>query len=212
MPIPKNANPVAHRARRSTNFSRRGRLVVGMCIRCHRTHFGSTHKTTFSSLHRDALVTLAYEGETRRSVLSLKYANDRRLARWMGCHIASLVQERQIVVGCVTWIPTTSRRRRQRGFDQSRLIAHHVGRYLEVPVVRTLRRLDRIAQTGHDRRHRLRAPRFSARSPKHDGCVVLVDDVITTGATMRSAVECLVEAGVARHEVMCVALAATPSP
>lgn len=164
------------------------------------------------SLRRDVFVTLRYEGDVREAVLALKYSRDKTSARWIACHLAQVVIDTGVPVAVVTWIPTTSRRRRRRGFDHSQLIARHVARRLGVPVLALLRRRDRVAQTGLDRRHRLRAPQFVGRRPRSDGIIVVVDDVVTTGATMNSARSCLVSAGVAHENVMCVALAATPSP
>ena len=109
----------------------------------------------------------------------------------------------------VTWAPTAPGRRRARGYDQAEVLARAVGRSLGVPVRGLLRRTDRAGpQTGRRRAERLaRAPTFVATRRVPDR-VVVVDDVVTTGATLQAAASALVAGGA--HSVRAVAAAATP--
>lgn len=109
----------------------------------------------------------------------------------------------------VTWAPTTPDRRGERGFDQAELIARHLGAMLGLPVRRLLRRTSTGHQTGSPRATRLDGPVFVAR-PARGIHVVVVDDVVTTGATFMAAVAALEQAGAAG--VDCVAVASTPFP
>ena len=89
----------------------------------------------------------------------------------------------------VTWIPASPSRRRRRGFDQGELLARAVARRLRLPARRLLRRTDDIAQTSRGLEGRLLGPDFEAvgRRLRFKPRVILVDDVCTTGSTLRSA-------------------------
>ena len=158
------------------------------------------------------LAAVPFTGRARDVLLSLKYRNRRQVGR----HLAGLVVNRLVEAGTyrdvdvVTWAPTSDRRRRQRGFDQGELIARTVARQLGLPCRRLIERADRgDAQTGRSRADRLSAPEFRARPGLRGARVLVVDDVVTTGATLRAAERALTESG-AGH-VALAAVAATPA-
>jgi ComF family protein len=109
-------------------------------------------------------------------------------------------------------IPLHWRRYWQRGFNQAQLLAETFGHAWQLPVqTRGLRKRhasDR--QQSLDRRQRLRnlSGSFAVRAAVKGRRVGLVDDVITTGATMEAAASALLEAGAA--QVSAIALARTP--
>ena len=149
---------------------------------------------------------LAYEGAGRELVARLKHRNHRAALPGLAAAAASLVDAATVDV--VTWAPTTPRRRRSRGYDQSELVARAVARRLGRPCRRLLRRAEGPAQTGRSAAERWSAPAFSARSVVSGGRVLLVDDVVTTGATVARAGGALRAAGAER--IVVLALARTP--
>ncbi len=128
--------------------------------------------------------------------------------------VAALLAEsvRTDTIDVVTWAPTAPARRRRRGYDQAELLARALARQLGVPARRCLRRLPGPAQTGRRRAERLRGPRFDAhrgiRRAVAGRRVALVDDVVTTGATLRRATEVLRSQGAV--VVVGVVIARTP--
>ncbi len=150
----------------------------------------------------------SYEGAGRELMARLKYHNQRSCVGWVASAMAGALPS-GLDIETVTWAPTSSRRRRRRGFDQAELLARALAREMGLPLVPLLRRVDAAGQTGRSRSQRWNAPSFSsARQPP--STVLLVDDVVTTGATLQAAASTLIHAGA--HRVDAVAAAATPLP
>lgn len=135
-----------------------------------------------------------YEGVGRELVARLKYRNARSTVPWLAAGLADLGAARLAEV--VTWVPTTGPRRRSRGFDQGRLLATAVARRLRLPCRPLLRRLGGSGQTGLSRAERLAGPKLEAALRGPCRSVLLVDDVVTTGATLSAAARALRGAGV----------------
>lgn len=107
-------------------------------------------------------------------------------------------------------IPLHSRRRRRRGYNQSELLARFLARAVVIPFEPTALRRDRhtVPQVGlgSDERHENVRGAFSAAAEIVSGRhVLLVDDVLTTGATMTAAAEALLAAGAATVAGYCLA-------
>lgn len=152
----------------------------------------------------------------RRLVTSLKYRNQRSVVPWAGRVLAELLSVAEptrtvphVDAGApvVTWPPTAGSRRRARGYDQARLLARATAGSAGMVCRPLLARVPGPSQTGRTREERLTGPVFRARGAVPPA-VVLVDDVVTTGATLGAAARALRAAGA--EEVLAVVLAATP--
>ena len=161
----------------------------------------------------DVIAAVPFAGRPRQVLLNLKYRNRRQL----GHHLAGLVVNRILESGVgpgdvdvVTWAPTSAARRHRRGFDQAELIARRVAVQLGVPCRRILRREGAAPpQTGLDRATRLHGPIFVAGPAARGKRVLVVDDIVTTGSTLRSAAHALELAGTSA--VIKSAVATTPA-
>lgn len=149
-----------------------------------------------------------YVGAGRELLARLKYRNQRSCVRWLASAMAQALPP-GLAVDSVTWAPTSSPRRRRRGFDQAELLARALGRETGLPVVPLLKRVDAAGQTGRSRSQRFCAPVFAPHRPPPTS-VLLVDDVVTSGATLQAAASTLVRAGAGR--VSAVVAGATPLP
>lgn len=145
-----------------------------------------------------------FEGVATRLVTAIKYGNRRDALLPLAGALARLVEREP---DCVTWVPTTSERRRSRGFDHAQLIAEVVAARIGAPCRALLVRHDRGAQTGRSRAERLRGARFGALAPAPPS-VLVVDDVCTTGASLAAAASALRSSGA--EVVAGAVLAATP--
>lgn len=95
-----------------------------------------------------------------------------------------------------------------RGFNQSHQIAHRLSRYLDIPVAHACQRHQRNPrQQGLNRRERLHNLRkaFAVVENVADRHLALIDDVMTTGATVTELAACLRKAGAARVDVWVLA-------
>jgi ComF family protein len=154
-----------------------------------------------------------YEGALRVAVHELKYRGRRRAARRLAdallespAALAVLEPEAVLVP-----VPLHPRRRRERAFNQAELLAVALGAGRGLPVCRDalVRRKDTPAQTGLSaaaRRRNVAGAFVVRRQARVAGrVVVLVDDVLTTGATTRACAEVLRRAGAAEVRVLTVA-------
>ncbi len=145
----------------------------------------------------DALV-VAYEytGTVRELVARAKYRRRHAALDWLAAALAERIAP-DGAPDLVLWAPTTATRRRDRGFDHAELLARGVAAALGRPCRGHLRRVGEAAQTGRDRSGRLAGPGFRVVGADAVGGrrVLVVDDVVTTGATMTAAARTLRAAG-----------------
>ncbi len=148
---------------------------------------------------------LRYGDEGRDLVTALKYRGGRDALAWAATGMAGLLVPPAGAI--VTWAPTSPARRRQRGFDQAELLARAVARRWGRPCTGLLRRGKGPPQTGRSAIERRNGPAFTA-TRLTAAPVVLVDDVVTSGATLTAAARALRKAGAER--VVGLTLARTP--
>jgi ComF family protein len=106
----------------------------------------------------------------------------------------------------VTWVPLAPRRRAERGFDQAHVLARALARELELPAAAFLRRTTATSpQSRRTRDERLLAMAGAfAPVPRRPppARLLLVDDVLTTGATVSACAGALLEAGARQIHVL----------
>lgn len=160
--------------------------------------------------HGEVLVAFEYNSVIRKIILNFKYRNQRSSLRFIGDVLVQRLRVEQSRtlqrIDLVTWAPTTAKRRVERGFDHAELFANYVAKQLSVPCRKVLIRISDRPQTGKSRNARQVGPTFLARKLDTEH-VLIIDDVVTTGATLNSASHALYQAGAGL--VTCMAVAST---
>lgn len=152
-----------------------------------------------------------YEGQITASLRRYKFSGMSHYADAYGRRLAMLLLRNQVAFDLLTWVPVSARRKRQRGYDQSQLLAQATARALGVPCVRTLRK---IADNRPQSQQRSAAARegnvrgvYCVTDPAlvAGKRILLIDDLITTGATLNECSLTLHAAGAAQIEAATLA-------
>jgi ComF family protein len=154
-----------------------------------------------------------YGGALARAIQRFKYEDRPDLAAQLGSLLRDVCRRTKIRATLVVPVPLHPRRLAARGYNQSALLGHHVADALGVPLAtRALERVvDTVPQVDLPRDARAvnvkSAFRASHARLAHGPAIALIDDVSTTGATLRACRSALLEAGATR--VTSVVLART---
>ena len=139
------------------------------------------------------------DGPLQQAIHTYKYRPRPGLASVLGELLWRATAASNLELAALTYIPLHPQRRRERGFNQAERLARALAGRLAVPVVGGLTRLRPTpAQVGLSQPERqvnmLGAFEWAATAPPPRG-LALVDDVCTTGATLRAAAEAVARAG-----------------
>ena len=147
-----------------------------------------------------ARAAFVYDGPARDAVLALKFEGLAAISKMMAVPMAERLIEWDPPVSAIVPVPLAGSRKRSRGYNQSELLAREIGRLSGLPVVTdTLRRSratpPQVRQFDWEARRDNVAGAFAAGARRVDGGILLVDDVITTGATLDACARVLLNAG-----------------
>jgi len=169
-------------------------VIEGLCGACRR----GDHAFDFAR-------SLFLFTDPMRGILhNFKYSGRVSLARPLGRQLRDHMKEEGFRRSVALPVPLHRARLLERGFNQAELLAEHLGLEVDPGLVR--RRKDTPSQTGLSRSQRALnlSAAFEVRRKPPD-CVLVVDDVYTTGATLHEIARTLKRAGASRVEVLTVA-------
>lgn len=155
-----------------------------------------------------------YEDPVRGSVLRYKFSSARHYADCYGRMLAMRLLERfPEGFDCLTWVPISRLRKFRRGYDQVELLARAVGRELGMEPVRLLKKIRNnppqsgISGQAERRANVLGVYRLKASADVENKRILLLDDVITTGATAGECARVLLTGGASEVHFGAVAAA-----
>jgi ComF family protein len=129
------------------------------------------------------------EGVVREAIHNLKYRNYRALAPELGGLLALYVQENRIPATVIAPVPLHGLRIRERGYNQSELVARELGKLTGLSVEtaylkRTKNSSPQVSVANREERRRNAQGAFEALGDLRGQKVLLIDDVCTTGSTL----------------------------
>lgn len=183
-----------------------------LCGRCHHDlpeYDAAPRKVEY---YEKATVSFFYEGKIRQSILRFKFHGMQMYARqyaiWMEPRIRG---ELDGMYDMVSWVPCSRRRKWTRGFDQAQLLAQAVAERLGVACACTLRKVRNTPkQSGMPNAAKRRANVLGAYEAVQPEAIcgrkiLMIDDVLTTGATISECGKVLRMAGA--KDLVCAAIA-----
>ena len=187
------------------------KLPPPRCYRCHRLSPNNrTCEHCRSSSHLYAVHTRTiYRGFAKDLVWRLKFTGAQSAAAEMAGLMMQL--SRTAAHGVLMPVPTATQRVRSRGYDQAVLLTKQLSRLTGLPWLHGVRRISQAHQVGAGRQQRLRQLQaaFVVSNPAtvRGAHIILVDDVVTTGATLEATAAALRSAGAQRVEAIVFAQA-----
>jgi len=151
---------------------------------------------------------LYYVDDVRNSVLRYKFSGATGYSKVYGELLAKCIDENKIFCDIITWVPLSRIRQHFRGYNQSELIAREISKAKNIPCAPLLKKVKHNkAQSGVGRYEKRRANVAGVYSSiNHEMLngkrVLLIDDVVTTGATMS---ECAKELKKGGAKLVCAA-------
>ena len=189
-----------------------GRPQTLLCSRCSALVVAAAPEHPPPAVDR-VIAPWAYVGAARALILDLKLRGQRLCALPLarGIYYAALADACRGSI--LTWVPGRRVDIRRRGFDHAELIAREVARLLGTRSIQLLHRsgktLDQTSLGASARRENLRGA-FVGETVR--GEVLLVDDLVTTGATAASCARALGSRGATRIEVLAACRRSRPNP
>jgi len=156
---------------------------------------------------------LLYKGSVRQSLLRFKFKGMYSYSETYAKLISKCIDECEVSCDIISWVPVSRLRLHARGYDQAQKIAQELAKLRGLPLERLVRK----------RRHNRRQSSISDASKRKANvsgvyeclkpqlvegkCILLVDDIVTTGSTLSSCAETLKAAGAQSVEAVTVARA-----
>ena len=139
-----------------------------------------------------------YKGVIAGKLKSFKYDNQRYLAETFAPFLAKTYKDNFFDVDIIVPIPLHEKRLLSRGFNQAELLANELSKLIDKPVVNALSRIKETqfqASLNYDERQENLKDSFLITKEVKSKKILLIDDIFTTGATIRTASKLLRKKG-----------------
>lgn len=183
-----------------------------LCGRCHGDP-ERYHPPRTVEFFEKAVISFCYEGDLRRSIHRFKFSGMQSYAqgyaRWM---VPDIERELEGTYDLVSWVPCSRLRRWLRGYDQAQVLAKEIALHLGASCVCTLKKVRHTPKQSQQldaaRRRANVLDAYEAYEPERFSGkrILLIDDVMTTGATLSECAKVLRLAGASK--LVCAVIAA----
>lgn len=142
-----------------------------------------------------------FDGVARQAIHQLKYGNLKAVSPCLAELLADYLGANPLPGEALIPVPLHPKRLRERGYNQSKLLACELGKLISLPViqnclVRVKEAKPQVKATSLEERQRNVTGAFSCQNAKVSGKqIILIDDVCTSGATLESCAEALKSKG-----------------
>ena len=186
----------------------------GVCSLCGKRSQvpGDTHRCARKNHLHQAYAWGKYQEPLSRAIKRLKYSRDIGLGDALAQHLLQLVHRNQLEADVVVPVPLARKRQQERGYNQAVLLARSLAFALGMEfrpkaVVRIRETASQVGLSLEQRQVNVAGAFRSAPASVAGKAVLLVDDVLTTGATLDATAEALGQAGAIRIDAVVVARA-----
>ena len=185
----------------------------GICGDCFKSlpRTGSNYKKK-GDFFSGCVAPLYYEGNVRESLLRFKFSSCSHYAKSYAALVYECIEkEYPEGVDIVSWVPVSKKRMRSRGYDQAKLLAEEIAKLMGTTAVPVLEKHKHVAaQSGVGSADKRKANILGAyRVPNaelvENKKILLIDDIVTTGATLSECAKTLLKSGA--QQIVCAAVA-----
>ena len=183
------------------------------CLKCGQHNpYGLYCEGCKSSIRPEQVLALyRYNGIAKDLIHIFKYEDGQSLTSVFGKKLGSAIKKHRLSGFVLVPIPLSKKRLRYRGYNQSLFLAKEITRHTSVPYADIMERKQSVlsqVQTGSKRERRQNVTGVFSIKKDVDlpSKIVLVDDVITTGATVEEATRILKQAGACEVRVLSIAI------
>jgi competence protein ComFC len=152
------------------------------------------HPSTHAHAYDKEIVACCYEGIVKEMIYRIKYKDKRDIAITIGAILADNLKQRNKAYDLIVPVPISGRKRSSRGYNHTSLIARELASLVDIKVAECLIRIKdtkpQVLFNGSDRWYNVKGC-FKCIENIQNKSVLLVDDIITTGATAHFCAEAL---------------------
>lgn len=163
-----------------------------LCCTCER---GIKRNSVIDKIEGIDIYSYAYYSYTIKDLIfNLKYNNDFNSGEYLVELLYNKLKESSIQVEYITYVPSSKRKLKNKGFNQCEFLAKGLAKKLELPCLKTLKKRNNVKEQkklGFEERKENVKDAFSLESDLklNDSRILLIDDVITTGSTLTSCIK-----------------------
>ncbi|HLU09683.1 MAG TPA: ComF family protein [Oceanobacillus sp.] len=191
-----------------------GRVDYVWCERCQAEINAIPFQTDINTLEplTASAATGIHEGKLREAVQALKYENVRAIASPLGERLSNCLAQLKWTIDIIVPVPLHMSRLKERGYNQAQVLGAHVANRHSIPLVpdaitRWRSTNSQVGLTAAERKLNVEGAFTANRERVNQRTILLIDDVFTTGSTLKACAQAALDAGAAAAYSLTVTVA-----